>query len=191
MKKLIALLLALVMILSLAACGAKETTPETKATEAAAPVETKAPTEEAPAAPTSLNIYGIYKSESPYFVNEAASIEKALNDKGAEYGIEVKWQFLNCDGDAEKYMTQIDTAIADNADAIVTCIPDQTMSEAVVAKCEAAGVVIVACDDPLKDGNDNKLAPWFGIDAYNIGYAAGEWMADYATKNNLHPEPPS
>ena len=89
MKKLIALLLALVMILSLAACGAKETTPETKATEAAAPVETKAPTEEAPAAPTSLNIYGIYKSESPYFVNEAASIEKALNDKGAEYGIEV------------------------------------------------------------------------------------------------------
>ena len=123
MKKLTALLLALVMVLSLAACGAKETTPETKA-----------PVEEAPAAPTSLNIYGIYKSESPYFVNEAASIEKALNDKGAEYGIEVTWHFLNCDGDAEKYMTQIDTAIADNADAIVTCIPDQTMSEAVVAK---------------------------------------------------------
>ena len=187
MKKLTALLLALVMVLSLAACGAKETTPETKAPEAAAPVETKAPVEEAPAAPTSLNIYGIYKSESPYFVNEAASIEKALNDKGAEYGIEVTWHFLNCDGDAEKYMTQIDTAIADNADAIVTCIPDQTMSEAVVAKCEAAGVLIVACDDPLKDGDNNKLAPWFGIDAYNIGYAAGEWMADYATKNNLWP----
>lgn len=56
-------------------------------------------------------------------------------------------------------MTQIDTAIADNADAIVTCIPDQTMSEAVVAKCEAAGVLIVACDDPLKDGDNNKLAP--------------------------------
>ena len=51
MKKLIALLLALVMILSLAACGAKETTPETKATEAAAPVETKAPTEEYPLPP--------------------------------------------------------------------------------------------------------------------------------------------
>ena len=185
MKKLTALLLALVMVLSLAACGAKETTPETKAPEAAAPVETKAPVEEAPAAPTSLNIYGIYKSESPYFVNEAASIEKALNDKGAEYGIEVTWHFLNCDGDAEKYMTQIDTAIADNADAIVTCIPDQTMSEAVVAKCEAAGVLIVACDDPLKDGDNNKLAPWFGIDAYNIGYAAGEWMADYATENNM------
>jgi len=185
MKKLIALLLALVMVLSLAACGAKEEAKpaETKAPEAAAPAAPEAPAEEA--APKTLNIYGIYKSESPYFVNEAASIEKTLNDKGAEYGIEVTWHFLNCDGDAEKYMTQIDTAIADNADAIVTCIPDQTMSEAVVAKCEAAGVPVVACDDPLKDADNNKLAPWFGIDAYNIGYAAGEWMADYAVANNL------
>ena len=185
MKKLIALLLALAMVLSLAACGAKEEAKpaETKAPEAAAPAAPEAPAEEA--APKSLKVYGIYKSESPYFVNEAASIEKTLNAKGEEYGIEVSWTFLNCDGDAEKYMTQIDTAIADNADAIVTCIPDQTMSEAVVAKCEAAGVPIVACDDPLKDGDNNKLAPWFGIDAYNIGYAAGEWMADYATANNL------
>ena len=37
----------------------------------------------------------------------------------------------------------------------------------------------------LMDGDGNKLAPWFGIDAYNIGYAAGEWMADYATENDL------
>lgn len=186
MKKLIALLLAMVMVFALAACGTTTEAPaETKAqaAEPAAPAETKA--EETPAAITSLNIYGIYKSESPYFVNEAASIEKTLLEKGAEYGIDVTWHFLNCDGDAEKYMTQIDTAIADNADAIVTCIPDQTMSEAVVAKCEAAGVPVVACDDPLKDGSDAKLAPWFGIDAYNIGYAAGEWMADYATTNNL------
>lgn len=187
MKKLIALLLAMVMVMGLAACGNTNATPETKATvaETNAPAPETEAAEEPAAAVTSLNIYGIYKSESPYFVNEAASIEKTLNEKGAEYGIDVTWHFLNCDGDAEKYMTQIDTAIADNADAIVTCIPDQTMSEAVVAKCEAAGVPIVACDDPLKDGSDAKLAPWFGIDAYNIGYAAGEWMADYATTNNL------
>ena len=183
MKKLIAMLLALVMVLSLAACGAKAPA-ETEAPAADAPAA-EAPAETEAAAPKTLNIYGIYKSESPYFVNEAASIEKTLLAKGEEYGAEVNWHFLNCDGDAEKYMTQIDTAIADNADAIVTCIPDQTMSEAVVAKCEAAGVPIVACDDPLKDGDNNKLAPWFGIDAYNIGYAAGEWMAAYATDNGL------
>ena len=183
MKKLIALLLALVMVLSLAACGASAPA-ETEAPAVDAPAA-EAPAETEAAAPKSLKVYGIYKSESPYFVNEAASIEKSLKAKGEEYGMEVTWTFLNCDGDAEKYMTQIDTAIADNADAIVTCIPDQTMSEAVVAKCEAAGVPVVACDDPLKDGDNNKLAPWFGIDAYNIGYAAGEWMAAYATDNGL------
>ena len=37
----------------------------------------------------------------------------------------------------------------------------------------------------LIDTEGNKIAPWFGIDAYNIGYAAGEWMADYATENNM------
>lgn len=160
MKKLFALLLTLVVALGLfvGGCAFAE-------------------------APASLNIYGIYKSESPYFVNEAASIEAALNELGEKYGMEVTWHFLNCDGDAERYMTQIDTAIADNADAIITCIPDQTMSESVVAKCEAAGVPIVACDDPLQDASGNKIAPWFGIDAYNIGYAGGEWMAKYIADN--------
>lgn len=51
MKKLIALLLALVMILSLAACGAKETTPETKATEAAAPSRPRLPPRKHPLPP--------------------------------------------------------------------------------------------------------------------------------------------
>ena len=30
-----------------------------------------------------------------------------------------------------------------------------------------------------------KLAPWVGIDAYNIGAANGEWLANYANENEL------
>ena len=72
---------------------------------------------------------------------------------------------------------------------IVTCIPDQTMSQSVVDKCKDAGVPIIAVDDGLIDTDGNKIAPWFGIDAYNIGYTAGEWMADYAKKNDLLDDP--
>ena len=50
MKKLIAMLLALVMVLSLAACGASEPAP-TEAPKAEAPAATEAPTAEEPAAP--------------------------------------------------------------------------------------------------------------------------------------------
>lgn len=185
MKKLVALLLALSMVVSLAACS-DSAEGQSQLSQSTPPTQSENST---PEKVESLNIYGIYKSESVYFVNEAASIEKTLNDLGEKYGITVDWHFQNCDGDPEKFMTQVDTAIADSADAIICCIPDQTMSEAVVLKCEAAGIPIIACDDPLKDGNDNKIAPWFGIDAYNIGYAAGEWMADYATENNLTEDP--
>jgi len=54
MKKIIALLLAVVMVLGLAACGQAPAPAETKAPEAAAPAETKAP--EAPAAPEAITL---------------------------------------------------------------------------------------------------------------------------------------
>ena len=160
MKKIVALILALAMVLTCAFALAEE-----KKTE--------------------YNFYGLYKSESMYFVNEAASIEKTIAAWAEENGVSYKWHYLSSDGDAEKCLTTVDTAIADSADAIFICVPDQTMSEAVVEKCNAAGVLVVAVDDGLIDADGNKIAPWFGIDAYNIGYAAGEWMADYAKENNL------
>lgn len=185
MKKLFALVLAGALALSLVACGGGDSSSAPAASTPAA----STPAASTPAAPKALNIYGIYKSESTYFVNEAASIEKTLKELGDEMGFEATWHFNNCDGDPEKFMTLLDTAIADNADAIVCCVPDQTMSQSVVDKCNDAGVPVIAVDDGLIDTDGNKIAPWFGIDAYNIGYAAGEWMADYAKDNDLLDDP--
>lgn len=188
MKKIVALLLATLVIFGLGACSSGTDANNTTAAPAAPAETTDSVASKAPAAPEGpkdLNIYGIYKSESTYFVNEAGSIEKTLNEKAEEYGITITWHFNNCDGDPEKYMTLVDTAIADKADAIVTCIPDQTMSQSVVDKCNEAGVPIIAVDDGLINDAGEKIAPWFGIDAYNIGYSAGEWMANYAKENNL------
>ena len=56
MKKIIALLLAVVMVLGLAACGQAPAPAETKAPEAAAPAETNAPETEAPAAPEAITL---------------------------------------------------------------------------------------------------------------------------------------
>ncbi|HAZ36910.1 MAG TPA: LacI family transcriptional regulator, partial [Clostridiaceae bacterium] len=77
-----------------------------------------------------------------------------------------------------------DNAIANKADGIVICVPDQTMSQAVVDKCKAANIPVVSVDDALEvDGK--KIAPWVGIDGYSIGQANGEWMANYMKTNNL------
>lgn len=187
MRKWTALLLAGALAFSLAGCSSGGSSETTAGTTAAEVEETAKEMDGAEAGNSekSLNIYGIYKSESAYFVNEAASIEKTLMELAEQQGFTATWHFNNCDGDPEKFMTLVDTAIADKCDAILACVPDQTMSQSVVDKCEAAGVPIVAVDDGLIDDAGAKIAPWFGIDAYNIGYAAGEWMADYASENNL------
>lgn len=88
----------------------------------------------------------------------------------------------------EEFLKAVDNAIANEADGIVACVPDQTMSQAVVDKCEEAGIPIVAADDAL-EVNGEKLAPWVGIDGYNIGAANGEWLANYMTENNLVTDP--
>lgn len=193
MKKFIALLLAALMVLSLVACASQTETTEPAAAETAAE-ETK--TEETAAEPAAeeapaeegdkdLNVYGIYKSDGAYFVNEGWSLETAMKEIAEPAGYTVSWHYLSCDMDPEKCMSLVENAIADKADAIVICVPDQTMSISVVERCNEAGVPVIAVDDGLIDADGNKIAPWFGIDAYNIGYAAGEWAADYATENGL------
>ena len=68
MKKLTALLLALAMVLSLAACGASEPA-ATEAPKAEAPAATEAPAAEAPAAKTAADLkLGFTGSRDVYFI---------------------------------------------------------------------------------------------------------------------------
>jgi len=89
----------------------------------------------------------------------------------------------------EEYLKAIDNAIANKATGIVTCIPDQTLSQAVVDKLQEAKIPVVAADDALQDADGKKLVPWVGINAYVIGEANGEWLANYAKENNLVTDP--
>lgn len=127
-----------------------------------------------------LVVYGIYKAgDQTWFIDEGAAAQKAVEEAGGEF------VYVDAKMNPEEYLKAIDNAIANKASGIVTCIPDQTMSQAAIDKAEEAGISIVAADDALQDAEGNKLAPWVGIDAYNIGAANGEWLANYANENEL------
>lgn len=127
-----------------------------------------------------LVVYGIYKAgDQTWFIDEGEAAKNAVEAAGGEF------IYVDAKMSPEEYLKAIDNAIANNADGIVTCIPDQTMSQAVVDKVEEAGIPIVAADDALQDADGNKIAPWVGINAYVIGEANGEWLANYATENEL------
>lgn len=124
-------------------------------------------------------IYGIYKAgDQTWFIDEGEAAKKTAEAAGYEF------IYVDAKMNPEEYLKAIDNAIANKAAGIVTCIPDQTMSIAVVDRVKAANIPIVAADDALED-NGKKLAPWVGINAYVIGQANGEWIANYAIKNKM------
>lgn len=124
-------------------------------------------------------IYGIYKAgDQTWFIDEGNAAKAAAEANGYDF------IYVDAKMNPEEYLKAVDNAIANNAVGVVTCIPDQTMSIAVVEKLKEANIPVVAADDALED-EGTKIAPWVGINAYKIGQANGEWLANYAIDNNL------
>ena len=93
MKKLFALLLAVVMVVSMAACGAKEepAPAETKAPAAAAPAETKAPAAEK--SDVELTYWAMWNSTE----GQAKVIAEAAEAYEAATGIHINLEFKGRD----------------------------------------------------------------------------------------------
>lgn len=128
-------------------------------------------------------IYGIYKAgDQTWFIDEGAAAEAAANAAGYDF------IYVDAKMSPEEYLRALDNAVANNAAGVVTCIPDQTLSRAAVDILEAAGIPVVAADDALEE-DGVKIAPWVGINAYVIGEANGEWLANYVKENGLENDP--
>lgn len=192
MKKTLSVLMAMAMAGSLAGCGGNkaETTTAAPAADTTAAASEAAGSSEAAADTTAaasdekLVVYGIYKAgDQTWFIDEGAAAQKAVEAAGGEF------IYVDAKMSPEEYLKAIDNAIANKASGVVTCIPDQTMSQAVVDKLQEANIPVVAADDALQDANGEKLVPWVGINAYVIGEANGEWLANYAKENNLAGDP--
>jgi L-arabinose transport system substrate-binding protein len=131
-----------------------------------------------------LTIAGIYKSgDQSWFLTEGKGAQSVVEAAGG------KWMYMDTKLDAATYIQLIDTCIAQKVDGIVTCTPDQNLSQAVIKKLKEAGIPVVAVDDALQDENGNLLAPWVGIDAYNIGLQSGKTGVEFMQKNNLANDP--
>jgi len=169
-KKVISILLAAFMVAGmLAGCSTEDTTSGNS---------TQGQTEEN--GDEKLVVYGIYKAgDQTWFIDEGEAAREAVEAAGGEF------IYVDAKMSPEEYLKAIDNAIANNASGIVTCIPDQTMSQAVVDKVNEAGIPIVAADDALQNEAGEKIAPWVGIDGYVIGEKNGEFLANYAIENDL------
>lgn len=173
MKKLLTLLMCTTLSIGvLAGCSVEAT-----------PAETAAETPVQGEKDDKVVIYGIYKAgDQTWFIDEGNAAKAKAESMGAEF------VYVDAKMNPEEALKAVDNAIANKADGILMCIPDQTMSQAIVDKAEEAGIPIIGVDDAL-EVNGEKIAPWVGIDGYVIGEANGEYMANYIKDNNLLTDP--
>ena len=173
MKKFLALILALVMSLSLVACGEKETTP--------AP----APEGEGDAAPVAaeLNV-GVfyYNFADAYITTVRTAMDAKLDAAGIKYN--------NFDG-ANNQATQLDqinTAITNGANLLVVNIVETSSPDAAQGACDAAknaGIPIIFFNREVANDvvNSYENCAFVGTDAAEAGHMQGEMIGDFLLEN--------
>ncbi len=152
MKKLIALLLALVMVLSLVACGSKTEEPAAdtpaETTETEAPAEsTETPAAEEPAATSEGLTFAIIPKSAgnPYNEREASGFETACE----ELGIDSIVQYPN-DISAEAQIQVINNLVAQGVNGIAVAANDADALESTLESAKAAGITVVSLDSDAR-----------------------------------------
>ena len=184
MKKFFAILLTLAMVLSLAACGAKEEAPAEK------PAETPAETPvEAPAEDGAYKVARIQQHQTNAF---QIAVTEGAQAKADELGVELT--ILSADQDAATQISQIEQCVSEGFDAILFVpvdpdgLRDAAMAAAdagvivinVVSSCtdwESAGISAVSCGNNVKAGENEMqhvvdLLGGKGNDAFLTGPSA-------------------
>ena len=167
MKKLIALLLAMCMLLALAACGGTQTTETpTAAEEEAAPAaeetveETTAEEAEAPAAEQEAAVYkvGICNYVDDASLNQiVANIESELAAVGEANNVVFDIDEQNCNADASVLEQIIANFIADGVDLMVGIATPVAMAMQAATEDNQIPVVFAAVTDPVGAGIVDSL----------------------------------
>lgn len=131
MKKIVALMLALLMLVSLAACGAKAE----PAQEAPAQQQAAAPVEEAPA--EAIKVGWIVQD----MANESQSYAcRIAVEKAAEMGLDLT--YYDQGGDAQKAADAVATCIAQGVDAIIINPVDPKAIVPSLMEAKDAGIIV-------------------------------------------------
>ena len=192
MKKIIALVLALMIIMSMTACGAKpaETTPAAPAaTEAAA-----AATEAAGDVKTYKVGVAIYQYNDNFMTLYRQEIENYFKTLETDT---VKYEVTMVDGknDMGEQTNQIDTFITQKMDVIICNLVQTSSAEVIIDKVVAAGIPLVLINrEPLGDAGDesypgiinNPTVCYVGADARQSGTYQGEIVLALPNKGDIN-----
>ena len=196
MKKIIALVLALMIIMSMTACGAKpaETTPAAPAATEAAAAATEAAAEPASEVKTYKVGVAIYQYNDNFMTLYRQEIENYFKTLETDT---VKYEVTMVDGknDMGEQTNQIDTFITQKMDVIICNLVQTSSAEVIIDKVVAAGIPLVLINrEPLGDDGDesypgiidNPTVCYVGADARQSGTYQGEIVLALPNKGDIN-----
>ena len=170
MKKFLALILALVMSLSLVACGGDDAQTDDSAT-----------TDDTTTA-SDLNVGVFYYTFADAYIT---TVRTALDEKLTAAGI--KYQDYDGNNNPATQLDQINTAITDGANLLIVNIVETSSPDSAQQACDAAknaGIPIFfnrEVDDAVVSSYEN--CAFVGTDAPEAGHMQGEMIGDYLLEN--------
>lgn len=171
MKKFLALILALVMSLSLVACGGDDAQTDDSAT-----------TDDTTTA-SDLNVGVFYYTFADAYIT---TVRTALDEKLTAAGI--KYQDYDGNNNQATQLDQINTAITDGANLLIVNIVETSSPDSAQQACDAAknaGIPIIffnrEVDDAVVSSYEN--CAFVGTDAPEAGHMQGEMICDYLLEN--------
>lgn len=171
MKKFLALILALVMSLSLVACGGDD-----------AQTDDSASTDDTTTA-SDLNVGVFYYTFADAYIT---TVRTALDEKLTAAGI--KYQDYDGNNNQATQLDQINTAITDGANLLIVNIVETSSPDSAQQACDAAknaGIPIIffnrEVDDAVVSSYEN--CAFVGTDAPEAGHMQGEMIGDYLLEN--------
>lgn len=183
MKKILALVLALVMAFSLAACGGTETTETTAAAaaEGDAVVETTVVAAEAAGVDGEVAIFW-YTFGDTYLSSVRAAMNAAWDAAG------IKYQDYDANNSQTTQTEQIQTAITKGAAVLVVNIVDASSddaTQAIVDMAQAANIPLVFFNRSVSEEivSAYDQAAYVGTDYTQAGHMQGEMIGNYVLEN--------
>jgi L-arabinose transport system substrate-binding protein len=164
------------------ACSSDDKPSPAAVEETVAPVKDTATsvTETAPPATTGPAVkkkvfYIAKRLDQGWFQNEAKGVEKESGAVGLDLTV------LDSRFDASVEQSHIDTAVSQGAGGVILVIQDQKRGPAVLTQASAAGISVIAVDDPIVDSK-GVAAPFVGMATTEIGKDVGTLLVEAATE---------
>lgn len=167
MKKILALILSMVMVLSLVACGGGETNTTTAATDAAAGTTTEAPTAGGNTEGKTVGISMPTKSLERW--NRDGSYLKEEFEK-AGYKVELTYS----DNDVTQQNNDISNLVADKIDLLIVGAIDGEALTQVLGEAKDAGIPVIAYDRLIM--NTDAISYYVSFDNYTVGTLQGQYV---------------